>query len=179
MAGTESRVTSVSSSRDPEGPCGGLVRGGKSCDSTSLCVFPPLVESFRRMLTLLDLLIAVGNTITCCYQVYLPLALARCQSTLRARPVSPSSRSLSDPIVLCLRHEERYDQSLLIYYRVACFTQDDVLLCDALEEGATLEALAHGVVRFSHSFSVKELSQRWQALLYDPDVRHLSCHIPI
>mmetsp|Transcript_894 Transcript_894/g.1576 ORF Transcript_894/g.1576 Transcript_894/m.1576 type:complete len:352 (+) Transcript_894:116-1171(+) len=48
--------------------------------------------------------------------------------------------------------------------------EDDVLLCDALEEGATLEALAHGVVRFSHSFSVKELSQRWQALLYDPNV---------
>ena len=55
-------------------------------------------------------------------------------------------------------------------YFLACVVQDDILLCDAIEEGATLEALAHGVVKFSRSFTVQELSQRWRALLYDPDV---------
>mmetsp|Transcript_8695 Transcript_8695/g.18018 ORF Transcript_8695/g.18018 Transcript_8695/m.18018 type:complete len:356 (-) Transcript_8695:160-1227(-) len=48
--------------------------------------------------------------------------------------------------------------------------EDDILLCDAIEEGATLEALSHGVVKFSRSFTVQELSHRWRTLLYDPEV---------
>ncbi|KAL5173210.1 Microspherule protein 1 [Glycine soja] len=48
--------------------------------------------------------------------------------------------------------------------------QDDFLLKNAIEGGASLESLAKGAVRFSRRFSVTELRDRWQALLYDPDV---------
>ena len=39
-----------------------------------------------------------------------------------------------------------------------------------MKGGASLESLAKGAVRFSRRFSVTELRDRWQALLYDPDV---------
>ncbi|KAF9621834.1 hypothetical protein IFM89_028422 [Coptis chinensis] len=47
--------------------------------------------------------------------------------------------------------------------------QDDLLLKNAVEAGASLEALAKGAVRFSRRFSIQELQNRWLALLYDPD----------
>ncbi|XP_017631427.1 uncharacterized protein LOC108474052 isoform X2 [Gossypium arboreum] len=46
--------------------------------------------------------------------------------------------------------------------------EDDLLLKNAIESGASLEALAKGAVRFSRKFTVKELQDRWRALLYDP-----------
>ncbi|KAH9302932.1 hypothetical protein KI387_014515, partial [Taxus chinensis] len=48
--------------------------------------------------------------------------------------------------------------------------EDDLLLKNAVEAGAALEALAKGAVRFSHRFTVTELRERWHALLYDPDI---------
>ncbi|KAJ6398376.1 hypothetical protein OIU77_019222 [Salix suchowensis] len=48
--------------------------------------------------------------------------------------------------------------------------EDDLLLKNAIEAGASLEALAKGAVRFSRKFSVRELSDRWHSLLYDNDV---------
>ncbi|XP_011028642.1 PREDICTED: uncharacterized protein LOC105128604 [Populus euphratica] len=48
--------------------------------------------------------------------------------------------------------------------------EDDLLLKNAIEAGASLEALAKGAVRFSRKFSVRELSDRWHSLLYDDDV---------
>ncbi|KAF9598154.1 hypothetical protein IFM89_025594 [Coptis chinensis] len=47
--------------------------------------------------------------------------------------------------------------------------QDDLLLKNAVEAGASLEALAKGAVRFSRRFTIQELQNRWHALLYDPD----------
>ncbi|XWS45504.1 hypothetical protein CRYUN_Cryun15aG0141700 [Craigia yunnanensis] len=46
--------------------------------------------------------------------------------------------------------------------------EDDLLLKNAIESGASLEALAKGAVRFSRKFTVRELQDRWRALLYDP-----------
>ncbi|GKV41527.1 hypothetical protein SLEP1_g49044 [Rubroshorea leprosula] len=46
--------------------------------------------------------------------------------------------------------------------------EDDLLLKNAIEAGASLEALAKGAVRFSRKFTVKELQDRWRSLLYDP-----------
>ncbi|XVE82534.1 hypothetical protein DITRI_Ditri16bG0012900 [Diplodiscus trichospermus] len=46
--------------------------------------------------------------------------------------------------------------------------EDDLLLKNAIESGASLEALAKGAVRFSRKFTVRELRDRWRALLYDP-----------
>ncbi|TYI01464.1 hypothetical protein ES332_A11G202700v1 [Gossypium tomentosum] len=46
--------------------------------------------------------------------------------------------------------------------------EDDLLLKNVIESGASLEALAKGAVRFSRKFTVKELQDRWRALLYDP-----------
>ncbi|KAJ6774588.1 FHA DOMAIN PROTEIN [Salix purpurea] len=48
--------------------------------------------------------------------------------------------------------------------------EDDLLLKNAIEAGASLEALAKGAVKFSRKFSVRELSDRWHSLLYDNDV---------
>eukprot|EP00252_Welwitschia_mirabilis_P021935 TRINITY_DN5780_c0_g1_i3.p1 TRINITY_DN5780_c0_g1~~TRINITY_DN5780_c0_g1_i3.p1 ORF type:complete len:880 (+),score=211.04 TRINITY_DN5780_c0_g1_i3:584-3223(+) len=48
--------------------------------------------------------------------------------------------------------------------------EDDLLLKNAVESGAVLEALSKGIVQFSRNFSVKELQDRWHALLYVPEV---------
>ncbi|KAL5702600.1 hypothetical protein ACHQM5_027799 [Ranunculus cassubicifolius] len=46
---------------------------------------------------------------------------------------------------------------------------DDLLLKNAIEAGAALEALARGAVQFSRKYTIEELQTRWYALLYDPD----------
>ncbi|KAH9662913.1 FHA domain-containing protein [Citrus sinensis] len=46
--------------------------------------------------------------------------------------------------------------------------EDDILLKNAVEAGASLEALAKGAVRFSRKFTIQELRDRWHSLLYDP-----------
>ncbi|CAL5383511.1 unnamed protein product [Camellia sinensis] len=46
--------------------------------------------------------------------------------------------------------------------------EDDFLLKNAVEAGASLESLAKGAVQFSQRFTVHELKNRWDALLYDP-----------
>ncbi|KAK5845218.1 Microspherule 1 [Gossypium arboreum] len=48
--------------------------------------------------------------------------------------------------------------------------EDDLLLKNAIEAGASLESLAKGAVQFSRKFSVRELQDRWHSLLYDPVV---------
>ncbi|XP_052201585.1 uncharacterized protein LOC127807619 isoform X4 [Diospyros lotus] len=48
--------------------------------------------------------------------------------------------------------------------------EDDLLLKNAVEGGASLESLAKGSVQFSQSFSVQDLQTRWHTLLYDPVV---------
>ncbi|KAL1212513.1 hypothetical protein V5N11_036088 [Cardamine amara subsp. amara] len=48
--------------------------------------------------------------------------------------------------------------------------EDDLLLKNAVEAGASLESLAKGAVQFSRRFSIRELQDRWHALLYDPVV---------
>ncbi|TKY55902.1 Microspherule protein 1 [Spatholobus suberectus] len=48
--------------------------------------------------------------------------------------------------------------------------EDDLLLKNAVEAGASLESLAKGAVRFSRRYSVAELRDRWRSLLYDDDV---------
>ncbi|XP_048335080.2 uncharacterized protein LOC107409113 [Ziziphus jujuba] len=48
--------------------------------------------------------------------------------------------------------------------------EDDLLLKNAVEAGASLEALAKGAVRFSRKFTVRELRERWHSLLYDADI---------
>ncbi|XP_057979932.1 uncharacterized protein LOC131165834 isoform X2 [Malania oleifera] len=48
--------------------------------------------------------------------------------------------------------------------------EDDLLLKNAVEAGASLEALAKGAVRFSRRFTLQELQDRWYSLLYDPDI---------
>ncbi|KAK4342491.1 hypothetical protein RND71_038307 [Anisodus tanguticus] len=45
--------------------------------------------------------------------------------------------------------------------------EDDLLLKNAIEAGASLESLAKGAVQFSQRFSIQELQDRWHALLYD------------
>lgn len=39
-----------------------------------------------------------------------------------------------------------------------------------VKAGAAVEALAKGAMRFSHRFTVRELRERWRALLYDPEL---------
>lgn len=39
-----------------------------------------------------------------------------------------------------------------------------------MKAGAAVEALAKGAMRFSHRFTVRELRERWRALLYDPEI---------
>lgn len=46
--------------------------------------------------------------------------------------------------------------------------EDDLLLKNAVEAGASLESLAKGAVQFSRRFTVRELEDRWHSLLYDP-----------
>lgn len=48
--------------------------------------------------------------------------------------------------------------------------EDDLLLKNAVEAGASLEALAKGAVQFSRRFTFNELRDRWHSLLYDPDI---------
>ncbi|KAL2892800.1 Microspherule protein 1 [Bienertia sinuspersici] len=48
--------------------------------------------------------------------------------------------------------------------------EDDLLLKNAIEAGASLESLAKGAVQFSRRFTIKELQDRWLALLYDPHI---------
>ncbi|KAI3855879.1 hypothetical protein MKX03_011534 [Papaver bracteatum] len=48
--------------------------------------------------------------------------------------------------------------------------EDDLVLKNAVEKGASLESLAKGAVQFSRQFSILELQERWHSLLYDPDV---------
>ncbi|CAN0919083.1 Microspherule protein 1 [Linum grandiflorum] len=48
--------------------------------------------------------------------------------------------------------------------------EDDLLLKNGVEAGASLEALAKGAVRFSRRFTVRELRDRWHSLLYDANV---------
>ncbi|KAI3853199.1 hypothetical protein MKX03_021526 [Papaver bracteatum] len=48
--------------------------------------------------------------------------------------------------------------------------EDDLMLKNAVEKGASLESLAKGAVQFSRQFSILELQERWHSLLYDPDV---------
>ncbi|KAJ8772690.1 hypothetical protein K2173_027867 [Erythroxylum novogranatense] len=48
--------------------------------------------------------------------------------------------------------------------------EDDLLLKNAVEAGASLESLAKGAVQFSRRYTVRELQERWHALLYDPVV---------
>lgn len=48
--------------------------------------------------------------------------------------------------------------------------EDDLLLKNAVEGGASLEALAKGAVQFSRRFTLRELCDRWHSLLYDPDI---------
>ncbi|KAG2692680.1 hypothetical protein I3760_08G063600 [Carya illinoinensis] len=46
--------------------------------------------------------------------------------------------------------------------------EDDLLLMNAVEAGASLESLAKGAVQFSKRFTVREVQDRWHSLLYDP-----------
>ncbi|KAL8468154.1 hypothetical protein ACS0TY_031408 [Phlomoides rotata] len=46
--------------------------------------------------------------------------------------------------------------------------EDDVLLKNAMEAGASLEYLSKGAVEFSRRFTFTELKERWSSLLYDP-----------
>lgn len=48
--------------------------------------------------------------------------------------------------------------------------EDDLLLKNAVEAGASLEALAKGAVLFSRRYTLRELRERWHSLLYDPDI---------
>ncbi|KAF3967449.1 hypothetical protein CMV_008557 [Castanea mollissima] len=52
----------------------------------------------------------------------------------------------------------------------AWIPEDDLLLKNAVEAGASLEALAKGAVRFSRKFTVRELRDRWHSLLYNPEI---------
>ncbi|KAG1347520.1 putative Microspherule protein 1 [Cocos nucifera] len=48
--------------------------------------------------------------------------------------------------------------------------EDDLLLKNAVEAGASLESLAKGAVRFSRRFTLQELQDRWYSLLYNSDI---------
>ncbi|XP_011623098.1 uncharacterized protein LOC18433642 isoform X1 [Amborella trichopoda] len=53
---------------------------------------------------------------------------------------------------------------------VTWIPEDDLLLKNAVEAGASLESLAKGAVHFSRRFTIGELRDRWYALLYDPNI---------
>ncbi|KAI3959124.1 hypothetical protein MKX01_023800 [Papaver californicum] len=48
--------------------------------------------------------------------------------------------------------------------------EDDLVLKNAVEKGASLESVAKGAVQFSRQFLILELQERWHSLLYDPNV---------
>ncbi|XP_068646617.1 uncharacterized protein [Aristolochia californica] len=48
--------------------------------------------------------------------------------------------------------------------------EDDLLLKNAVEAGASLESLAKGAVRFSRRFTIRELQDRWHSLLYNETI---------
>ncbi|GER49014.1 forkhead-associated (FHA) domain-containing protein [Striga asiatica] len=48
--------------------------------------------------------------------------------------------------------------------------EDDLLLKNSVEAGASLEALAKGAVQFSRRYTLRELRERWHSLLYDPEI---------
>uniref|UniRef100_A0A0A9DJL4 Microspherule protein N-terminal domain-containing protein n=1 Tax=Arundo donax TaxID=35708 RepID=A0A0A9DJL4_ARUDO len=48
--------------------------------------------------------------------------------------------------------------------------EDDILLKNAVETGASLESLAKGAVCFSRKFTLQEIRDRWNSLLYDPEI---------
>ncbi|KAK4490290.1 hypothetical protein RD792_000957, partial [Penstemon davidsonii] len=48
--------------------------------------------------------------------------------------------------------------------------EDDVLLKNAVQAGASLESLAKGAVQFSQRYTLQELKNRWYSLLYVPVV---------
>uniref|UniRef100_A0ACD5X8U0 Uncharacterized protein n=1 Tax=Avena sativa TaxID=4498 RepID=A0ACD5X8U0_AVESA len=48
--------------------------------------------------------------------------------------------------------------------------EDDILLKNAIENGASLQSLAKGAVCFSHKFTLQEIQDRWTSLLYNPEV---------
>lgn len=52
----------------------------------------------------------------------------------------------------------------------AWIPEDDLLLKNAVEAGASLESLAKGAVRFSRRYTIRELQDRWYSLLYDSDI---------
>ncbi|XP_057727777.1 uncharacterized protein LOC130943776 [Arachis stenosperma] len=47
-------------------------------------------------------------------------------------------------------------------------SEDDPLLKNAVEAGASLESLAKGAVQFSRRYSFREIRDRWYSILYDP-----------
>ncbi|KAG6495045.1 uncharacterized protein LOC121992053 isoform X1 [Zingiber officinale] len=47
--------------------------------------------------------------------------------------------------------------------------EDDILLKNAVEAGASLESLAKGAVCFSQRFTLKELQDRWHSLVFAPE----------
>ncbi|CAL0327003.1 unnamed protein product [Lupinus luteus] len=49
-------------------------------------------------------------------------------------------------------------------------SEDDLLLKNAVEAGASLESLAKGAVQFSRRYSIGEIQDRWYSILYDPIV---------
>ncbi|KAL5063713.1 hypothetical protein RYX36_025450 [Vicia faba] len=49
-------------------------------------------------------------------------------------------------------------------------SDDDFLLKNAIETGASLESLAKGVVSFSRRYSLRDLTERWHSVLYDSHV---------
>ncbi|KAJ0550197.1 putative transcription factor interactor and regulator FHA-SMAD family [Helianthus annuus] len=48
--------------------------------------------------------------------------------------------------------------------------EDDQLLRTSIENGASLQSLAKGAVKFSRNFTLRELRDRWRSLLFDPNV---------
>ncbi|CAH2067426.1 unnamed protein product [Thlaspi arvense] len=52
--------------------------------------------------------------------------------------------------------------------------EDDFRLRKSIENGASLESLAKGAVKFSRKFTLSEITDRWHSLLYDPQVTSLS-----
>ncbi|KAL1200263.1 hypothetical protein V5N11_013876 [Cardamine amara subsp. amara] len=55
--------------------------------------------------------------------------------------------------------------------------EDDFLLRKSIEDGACIETLAKGAVRFSKKFTLSELTDRWHCLLYNPNVTSLSSSV--
>lgn len=47
--------------------------------------------------------------------------------------------------------------------------EDDFLLKNAVEAGASLESLAKGAVRFSRRYSLTQIQDRWRSILYGPE----------